>query len=339
MFIQKILFGGPGVGKSYLIDNTYLQKLSIERESLNCHKIVFHPEYSYGDFIGKLLPLSVGEKVTYEFYQGHLMSALSRAYSNILKDNKNPENVLLVIDEINRGNAIAIFGSIFQLLDRENDGWSSYEVNLSKMEYRKLLELIDIKYLGGKFIVGEQLADKISGYSREGYVEDRANEQEKLYEQVLKPIKLRDGKIRLPPNLSIIATMNTSDNTIFYMDSAFKRRWDWEFIKGEKQICSIEDEVDWCEFVDKLNSFFKKNVKIIQKIEDKQIGYWFIKSKKDSISYDDIKNKLMFFVWDTVFSRNKSVLSDLLGINLDQLTTFGDFCEYERQFVENIMES
>ena len=67
MFIQKILFGGPGVGKSYLIDNTYLQKLSIERESLNCHKIVFHPEYSYGDFIGKLLPLSVGEKVTYEF--------------------------------------------------------------------------------------------------------------------------------------------------------------------------------------------------------------------------------------------------------------------------------
>lgn len=130
--IQKILFGSPGTGKSWQIDNQIIkQELNIIDES-NVLKTVFHPEYTYGDFMGKLMPISKKVKkvkrVEYNYYPGHFMRALAKAYANIIDcyineetsvhetPKKDFDNVVLVIDEINRGNSAAIFGTAFQHL-------------------------------------------------------------------------------------------------------------------------------------------------------------------------------------------------------------------------------
>ncbi|MBE9238758.1 AAA family ATPase [Anabaena aphanizomenioides LEGE 00250] len=147
--IQKILFGSPGTGKSYKVREIAQQELGIEwneqTKSLeNTIKTVFHPEYTYSDFVGKLLPQTTGlGSVIYKFYPGHFLQALGLAYRQII-DGTN-ENVLLVIDELNRGNAAAIFGSIFQLLDREDNYWSTYEVNLSELEIVGLFQSMGYK--------------------------------------------------------------------------------------------------------------------------------------------------------------------------------------------------
>lgn len=149
------------------------------------------------------------------------MRALAKAYSNWLKDGGKKENVLLVIDEINRGNSAAIFGTAFQLLDREQNGWSSYEVNLSEMEYAELLTQIGFKKtvtINGERTVTWRLEGKLLGDVCTG---DLAG--------------LAENKIKLPPNLSIVGTMNTSDESIYYMDSAFKRRWSWEYVPVKQE--------------------------------------------------------------------------------------------------------
>ncbi len=143
--VQTIIFGSPGTGKSYKIDKEILPALEIDRTSENCIKTVFHPEYTYGDFMGKLLPFSNKGKVEYNYYEGHFLKALAQAYKNRLKNDTDPLNVVLVIDELNRGNSSAIFGTIFQLLDRDERGWSSYEITISELEHTKLLNLMDVE--------------------------------------------------------------------------------------------------------------------------------------------------------------------------------------------------
>ena len=373
--IQKILFGSPGTGKSHQIKNTIAPKLKVDVSSENYIPTVFHPEYTYGDFMGKLMPLTdeVG-KVEYKFYAGHFLKALAVAYKCLInsaikyeKDKKEAlekykkeigisrqdeflpdntqelerrytaiqrktQNVLLVIDEINRGNSAAIFGTVFQLLDRKNNGWSDYPVILSDLEAISLLKEVGLTktYMG-----------KDKGYQHYYYSDPI---KEKDYNDYLKHITsdlseedsfdLNNSYIKIPSNLSIIATMNTSDNSIYFMDSAFKRRWDWEFIEIEDSAqkvalasCKIllyeEDKGEWCEFVDKLNFFIRKNYKVIRKIEDKQVGYRFI--NEPTITEIEIKNKLMFFVWDSVFTNNKKPLVELLQVAENKLVTFGDF--------------
>ncbi|OQX06831.1 MAG: hypothetical protein BWK73_29850 [Thiothrix lacustris] len=334
--LQKILFGGPGVGKSHKIKKI-LEELGIDNSS-NYVKTVFHPEYTYGDFMGKLLPLTIKEKVEYKFYAGYFLEVLAKAYKNILLNPISPEPVALVIDEINRGNSSAIFGTIFQLLDREHDdeyeGWSCYETKLSEMEYFKLLELIGIKHDHSKntySIKEAELEKSITG--NKIFYETQMQE---FHEKILNPIRIKDKSIRIPPNMSIIATMNTSDNSIFYMDSAFKRRWDWEFIRGERQEATIDGKHDWSSFVDNLNRFFVDNSKFIRQIEDKQIGYWFITSKSKKITTNDIRNKLLFFIWDSVFSRDKEGLKQLIGEKND-LITFNQFSDQCENFIEKII--
>lgn len=348
-YLQKILFGGPGIGKSHKV-RQLLEELNIDPESANCIKTVFHPEYNYGDFMGKLLPITVEDKIQYKYYAGHFLEVLAKAYKNILINRNNPDAVALVIDEINRGNSAAIFGTAFQLLDRDELGWSCYSTKLSEMEYIKLLELIGIKCIisnrAREYEVNdEELKNAIGG--RSTFFEKRKEEKESFNEKVLRPIQLMNMSIRIPPNMSVVATMNTSDNSIFYMDSAFKRRWDWEFIEGEKQISrktgksvTIARKYDWCLFVDKLNQFFIRNSKFIRQIEDKQIGYWFIKAKdNENIELSEIKNKLLFFIWDSVFSRDKKTLADILNIEIENLITFSHFTNKCDQFIENILAS
>lgn len=345
--LQKILVGSPGTGKSYSIDHEIIPNiLEIDKENNpeNIIKTVFHPEYTYGDFMGKLMPLTTSEaKVEYKFYEGHFLKALAQAYKNILsqKEDEPLKNVVLVIDEINRGNSSGIFGTVFQLLDRDDDGWSNYGINLSDLELRTLVELI------GFVRVGEE--SKVPTYKYENKGQSRTLEKHEENFSKIK-IKFKNDKvigssISIPPNLSILATMNTSDNSIYFMDSAFKRRWDWEFINwdgskppkgnyGKDKNGTLNDK-EWLSFIKKLNTFIKSNHASIRGIEDKQVGEYFIKPRP--VTEDQIQNKLMFFLWDSVFNRDKRPLRELLEVNKNDLITFGDFTKLHNNFVENIM--
>ncbi|MDJ0845901.1 MAG: AAA family ATPase [Crocosphaera sp.] len=231
--LQKILFGSPGTGKSYKIRQIAQEELNIEFDEnskilKNTVKTVFHPEYTYADFMGKLLPLTQGNNVIYKYYPGHFLRALGMAYRGLIEG--NDEHYLLVIDELNRGNAPAIFGTVFQLLDREDDHWSTYQVDISEMELIGLWNAMgyeaDINNKG-KLQVNDIPYDKFYDRFYEGkmFVPARATRVLNLLKDPNNP------KIKIPSNLSIIATINTSDESIYYLDSAFKRRWDWEYIE------------------------------------------------------------------------------------------------------------
>lgn len=341
--IQKIIFGSPGTGKSYMIDHEIIPdelNINIDENPENIIKAVFHPEYTHGDFMGKLLPMTQDSQVEYSFYEGHFLRALSQAYKNILAtydkqenkiEGKEIENVVLVIDEINRGNSSAIFGSVFQLLDRDESGWSSYTTSINGVMFIKLLELLD----GGDF-------SKKKGDITHLTIPPFNNSSIEKLQEKLKFLNfdLINKTIKIPPNLSIVATMNTSDSSIYYMDSAFKRRWDWEFIDIDSKSIKAEgvafnNRSSWESFSKKLNAFIKKNHSYIRGIEDKQIGKYFIKD--DIILKSTIQSKLMFFIWDSVFTRDKKPLLELLEIkNKDDLITFGDFAKKVDIFIDKV---
>lgn len=342
-YIQKIIFGSPGTGKSYLVDKNIIPNelgINISENPENVIKAVFHPEYTFGDFMGKLLPMTKAGQVEYNFYEGHFLKALSQAYKNILKvydkqgnkdESKEIENVILVIDEINRGNSSAIFGSIFQLLDRDNDGWSSYNTSINGIMFIRLLELIGCSFTYDK-------NQEIDEYRLLPY--DGVKKLETLQNKIsFLNFDLINKTIKIPPNLSIVATMNTSDNSIYHMDSAFKRRWDWEFVDIDSNLIkspgnAFIDRQEWGKFINNINAFIKNNNNYIRGIEDKQIGKYFIKN--EIISKADIQNKLMFFIWHSVFSRDKKPLMELLNNN--KLVTFGDFSSKVDGFINAIKE-
>lgn len=343
-FIQKILFGGPGTGKSWWIDNHIIPEvLGIKRKETpeNIIKTVFHPEYTHGDFMGKLVPITRSEKIHYDFYEGDFLKALSQAYKNIIssydingriREDCPVKNVVLVIDEINRGNSAAIFGSIFQLLDRDEEGWSDYYVNVNEIIFIKILELIGVKFYNQN--------GKIDKYELKPHIPCHLEEFQKKIDFL--EFDLINRTIKLPYNLSVLATMNTSESSIYYMDSAFKRRWEWEFmdIDSNEPVCApgiaFENRDQWIEFTKKLNAFIKSNYKYVRGIEDKQIGHYFIRNNK--ITKKVIQNKLMFFLWDNVFTRDKKPLIKLLyGEDTkyhDNLITFGDFAKQVDLFLK-----
>lgn len=348
--IQRIIFGSPGTGKSYKVDKDIIPNILKIEKPENKINIVFHPEYTYGDFMGKLVPHTDKGKVQYTFYPGHFLKALAQAYRNYISSHdeqgimlNEPENVALIIDEINRGNSASIFGTAFQLLDRDDDGWSSYAINITELEFLSLLDEIGvtISYDRDGNIVSYKLAPF-------GEVKKIDTLQKKI--PYLK-IDLVAKKIKIPPNLHILATMNTSDNSIYYMDSAFKRRWEWEFIDIEPIPEDFYDEIDgqinldqvnWEKFVKATNKFLKSHYDKIRKIEDKQIGFYFIKSRP--VKPVEIRNKLMFFIWDSAFGNDKKPLLDLVNearlednkIERSKFTTFGDFVHYFAEFYRAI---
>ena len=342
-YIQKILFGSPGTGKSHQIDQVIIPKdLSIE-DSKNVIKTIFHPEYTYGDFVGKLMPITRAGKVEYNFYEGHFLKALGQAYKNIIsahdkqgnRTDTEIDNVVLVIDEINRGNSAAIFGTTFQLLDRNKEGWSSYCVSVNQITFIKILELIGVQFTYDQH-------GQIDEYRLKPHdgVKRLETLQEKLH---FLNFDLINQTVKIPPNLSILATMNTSDSSIYYMDSAFKRRWEWEFIDIDSNSVSatgiaFESREQWKLFLKKLNAFIKSNHKYIRGIEDKQVGHYFIIDEE--IQKSSVQNKLMFFLWDSVFNRDKKPLINLLfgedSKHHDKLVTFGDFAKQIDNFIEKI---
>lgn len=344
MHIQKILFGSPGTGKSHRVDNEIIPKDLKITDKNNIIKTVFHPEYTYGDFVGKLVPYTKASKVEYNFYAGHFLIALSQAYKNILNEgNAGIDNTVLVIDEINRGNSAAIFGVVFQLLDRNADGWSTFYINITELELMTILKLIGVEF---KELAKNEYEYRFPG--EKDWVKNLSTLQNRV--DGLR-MDIQNSRIYIPSNLSILATMNTSDNSIYFMDSAFKRRWDWEFIEIEdsKQkdllknvTISLNNGVkhQWCTFVDRLNNFIKSNHGTIRKIEDKQVGYRFI--NETEINEEKIRSKLMFFVWDSVFGNSKDPLIKLLygdtnSENKKRLVTFGDFSKNTELFITKIM--
>lgn len=367
--IQRILFGSPGTGKSHRITDEIIPKRLDIQSLTNVFKTVFHPEYTYGDFMGKLLPISkkkkMEHKVEYNYYAGHFLKALARAYRNIIdtyidengnisdSPSRQADNVVLVIDEINRGNSAAIFGTVFQLLDREKDGWSSYGITISDLEYEKLLAEIGFENKSSYNDYDEQLNNNFKYNQHTGLSETK---KDKLLENLFKNLNEREKNqvtkvvfkekwIFIPPNLSLLATMNTSDNSIYFMDNAFKRRWDWEFVDVDdddqresvahrKVMLYGTEKCTWVELVGKLNDYIRSKHKDIRKIEDKQIGYRFI--NEETITEEHLKNKLMFFLWDSVFSNNKKPLAELLGVAESEIVTFGQFTRREQ--VENFVD-
>lgn len=332
---QLIIFGPPGTGKSYRAhgrtesgywEHSYAHKLKIQ----SGHQIInatFHPEYTYGDFMGRLLPMSTpdGGKIIYHYRPGHFLVALAEAY----KRQSSNENVLLVIDELNRGNAAAIFGSVFNLLDRGEDGWSSYPITLSDIEYEAFLRrlLPDAVEFN---IAGAQIKIK-SSTSFVNISECLPDVRDKIVEKQ-GGIECLKFKIQLPPNLYILATINTSDESIYYMDSAFKRRWDWEYMdeNGEIKLANFP-QLTWTDFRKNLNNFIRANGSATRRLEDKLLGPQFIKVSSTGIMNERDLTKVMFYLWDSVFTRSKSVLEKQLG-NVT-LATFGDFVAHTQMFV------
>lgn len=259
------------------------KSFSIEEKTKNLNetqkiRTVFHPEYSNADFIGQIMPVLRNEKIAYEFTPGPFSCILKKAYTNPTL------NYCLIIEEINRGNAAGIFGEIFQLLDREmnsdsiNYGWSKYPVN-------------------NKFI---------NAYIREDSELDVPDDFSE------------ESGIRLPPNLSILATMNTSDQNVFTLDNAFQRRWDMKLI--ENVFGDTEEEINQRNaFVDSAKQItwerFQKaiNIKIskmsedagLSSMEDKRLGCWFVKAVKQGddyiISKDLFAEKVLKYLWDDAF--------------------------------------
>jgi 5-methylcytosine-specific restriction enzyme B len=330
--IQKILFGSPGTGKSYQVREIAKNELLIpfdeDTKTLrNTIKTVFHPEYTYADFMGKLLPLTQSGSIIYKFYPGHFLRILGMAYKALI-DGSN-ESFLLVIDELNRGNAAAIFGTVFQLLDRESDGWSSYEVDISDMELFGLLEAMRLNPIiqqDGSIDINDGVAKR----SYKNYLENKASQLNGNNPNGSRACNLlKQRRINIPNNLSIIATINTSDESIYYLDSAFKRRWDWEYVNSPSGKFKTEDihpdlrlvylTVNdkpigkWSYYIIGINEFIKSNYQSIRRIEDKQIGWWFIKPEDGKVEIQQVRDKLMFYLWDSVFTRDKKPLESLLS--------------------------
>lgn len=296
LFSQTIYYGVPGCGKSHSI-SAKLRKLGILKSD-ECNftkRVVFHPEYTNADFIGQILPETNEEKsVSYPFKVGPFTEILAQAYTH-----KN-QNYALIIEEINRGNAAAIFGELFQLLDRldktENEssngftytaGWSSYPVN----------------------------NDNINKAIQEAY--SKSDIEPFLPKEIFEKYKLNVG-IRLPPNLSLLATMNTSDQNVFVLDNAFQRRWNMCLVPNvfsdtreeENQRNAILEGslVTWETFQTKINQTIAQASKDsgFSSMVDKRLGCWFVKAEKNAtgkfvISKESFKNKILKYLWDDAF--------------------------------------
>lgn len=277
---NTIFYGVPGCGKSF-----YIKLLLKNLESKYYKRILFHPEYTYSDFIGQVLPVVEGSSITYSFQAGPFVEILKDAISD--KDN----NYYLVIEEINRGNAPAIFGDVFQLLDRNDNNESEYGI------YNKdILSKLD------------------------------ANLQE----------------IKIPKNLFILATMNTSDQNVFTLDTAFKRRWRMcriknEFDKINDMIISCGQEnneikYNWKDFAKRLNEDILKNCDDGTIAEDKQLGAYFIKNKE--IEKNVFAEKIFMYLWCDVVKYNKEQLFNISKYNtLDKVIE--GFVKGENVFSDN----
>ena len=256
---QLIFFGSPGTGKSREVEN--------RTNGHNRTRTTFHPETDYHSFVGSYKPVMDDDKIKYDF----VPQAFTKAYCNAWKNLDKPH--FLIIEEINRGNCAQIFGDIFQCLDRDDDGFSKYEIEVSK-ELATHLK---------KVLLNEVDLD--------------------FYNEKTKSTNEDFNSIKLPSNLFIYATMNTSDQSLFPMDSAFKRRWDWEFVPvdyEDAKTLTIEIDIEkynWGNFIEIINP----KIKELTGSEDKQLGNRFVNPNDGKITFDQLRSKVLFYMWSEVY--------------------------------------
>ena len=338
--LQQIYFGAPGTGKSHEI------KAQIKKHKT--FRITFHPDTDYSSFVGAYKPTSVEvpmltplgdkaipmkdvegnelteNKIIYTYVKQAFLNAYIEAWKE--RANENSQPVFLVIEEINRGNCAQIFGDIFQLLDRNDAGFSDYAIvpdtDLSR-HVKKDLE---------KLVITDR--EKINAI----YEECEADMVDKV---------LKGEVLLLPNNLYIWATMNTSDQSLFPIDSAFKRRWDWKYIKiadahKNWQINVGAKNYDWWQFVQAINYF----VFDATQSEDKNLGYFFAKAKNGIINAETFVSKVIFYLYTDVF-KDYGFSGDIFkGANGEEMT-FQSFYNVDGSaneaqiacFIENVIYS
>ena len=294
--LQQIFYGAPGTGKSHTIKEETRGKVVI--------RTTFHPDSDYSTFVGAYKPTTkevmlrdvsghivvengkavTEDKIVYEFVEQAFLQAYINAWKKYAdaKEGESPEEQYLIIEEINRGNCAQIFGDLFQLLDRNDSGFSDYPVKADN-DMTKHLK---------KALAGLEIADK-----------ERINALYLDEHKDVVSIVLEGDVLLLPNNLFIWATMNTSDQSLFPIDSAFKRRWEWKYIpicNAEKD-WSIEAGVntyDWWSFLNNIN----RQIQDVTSSEDKKLGYFFVKADADGmISAEKFVGKVAFYLWNDVF--------------------------------------
>ena len=296
--LQQIYYGAPGTGKSYEMNDLTKPYSTI--------RTTFHPDSDYSTFVGAYKP--VMQKVDLRDLSGHIVEGVQEdrivytyvkqaflkaylgAWQKYAKGDETAEPQFLVIEEINRGNCAQIFGDLFQLLDRSDNGFSTYPIEADSDLQNEIKEAFAD---GGEYTFGNELDvdDAVDGYT--------SNYGKTLSDDI------KNGRVLLlPNNLYIWATMNTSDQSLFPIDSAFKRRWDWRYVKiadvgkGWKIKCGIE-YCDWWTFVEEINKKIAKETSS----DDKKLGYFFCKPPKDSdtITEEKFVGKVLFYLWNDVF--------------------------------------
>lgn len=286
--LQQIFYGAPGTGKSNTI------KRNVDNENKICFRTTFHPDSDYSTFVGTYKPsmkptgvtLASGEKEEVITYK-FVPQAFTKAYAAAWN---TTEDVFLVIEEINRGNCAQIFGDLFQLLDRK----------------------------GGKSEYPIEADTDLANYLQEALAKSPRTDI---------PQEVKSGeRLMLPQNLYIWATMNTSDQSLFPIDSAFKRRWDWVYIpikphaKENYKIKIGIETYDWWGFLQKINSVIDDTTHS----EDKKLGYFFVNTESKTVCAEKFVSKVLFYLWNDVFKNygfDHSIFTDNLGVKF----TFSDF--------------
>lgn len=296
--LQQIFYGAPGTGKSHTIKE--------QTSGEDVVRTTFHPDSDYSTFVGaykpttKTVPVTtvIGtkavpvegadgkpvteEKIVYEFVSQAFLQAYIEAWQkfNQLAAGSTPKDEYLIIEEINRGNCAQIFGDLFQLLDRDEYGFSEYPIK-ADADMQKQLQ----KAFNGITI------------PQENEINALFKDEDDIVSQVL------NGEILLlPSNLYIWATMNTSDQSLFPIDSAFKRRWDWTYVPISNAEKDWKIEVngvyyDWWQFLVEIN----KRIYEATFSEDKKLGYFFCKAENGIISAEKFVSKVVFYLWNDVF--------------------------------------
>ena len=287
-----LLYGVPGSGKSWTIEHEYCKPGSI------VERLVFHPDYTYSDFIGQILPAVAEDgQVSYKFTPGPFTNILREAYNNPGKE------YILIIEEINRGNAPAIFGEVFQLLDR-------------KVEIR---DIDDDGYPIGTSeygITNMNIAEEMYGKER------------------------KTDKVRIPSNLSIIGTMNTSDQNVFTLDTAFQRRWDMRLIENDFANVDptladaeiLDTTVTWRNFCVEINKIVVGNSARMTSAEDKRLGAYFVHLR--DLKFNDAMGDLK--VYDAL--RKKESKGTLTDGEKTQIAIIRDAIRQNRKFPEKVIK-
>lgn len=287
-----LLYGVPGSGKSWTIEHEYCKPGSI------VERLVFHPDYTYSDFIGQILPAVAEDgQVSYKFTPGPFTNILREAYNNPGKE------YILIIEEINRGNAPAIFGEVFQLLDRK-------------------VEIRDIDDDGYPIGTSEYGITNMN-IAEEMYGKDRKTE-----------------KVRIPSNLSIIGTMNTSDQNVFTLDTAFQRRWDMRLIENDFSNVDptladaeiLDTTVTWRNFCVEINKIVVGNSARMTSAEDKRLGAYFIHLR--DLKFNDAMGDLK--VYDAL--RKKESKGTLSDDEKTQIAIIRDAIRQNRKFPEKVIK-